>query len=162
MLLFRGPHWDRGLSTDELQQAMNKVMAWFEGLNERGKIKGAQPLGGQGRVISGTDGRFQVLLPQDGYGITATKAVTENGNSVTYRGATSLTLDTDSNVAISLAKVVSRSVTMSWDSSQRREIAAGDSVVYTIVVSNTGNVGDTFRLDGTPADWQFTFSPSSR
>ena len=58
MLLFRGPHWDRGLSTDELQAAMDKVMAWFEGLNERGKIKGAQPLGGQGRVISGTDGRF--------------------------------------------------------------------------------------------------------
>ena len=58
MLLFRGPHWDRGLSTEELEQAMNKVMAWFEGLAERGKIKSAQPLGGQGRVISGTDGRF--------------------------------------------------------------------------------------------------------
>ncbi len=58
MLLFRGPDWDRGLSSDELQQVMNKVMAWFEGLNERGKVKGAQPLGGQGRVISGTDGRF--------------------------------------------------------------------------------------------------------
>ena len=58
ILLFRGPHWDRGLSTDELQRAMDKMMAWFEGLNERGKIKGAQPLGGQGRVISGTDGRF--------------------------------------------------------------------------------------------------------
>ena len=63
MLLFRGPHWDRGLSTDELQQVMNKVMAWFEGLSERGKIKGAQPLGGQGRVISGTDGRFVVDGP---------------------------------------------------------------------------------------------------
>lgn len=63
MLLFRGPHWDRGLSTDELQQAMDKVMAWFEGLNERGKIKGAQPLSGQGRVISGTDGRFVVDGP---------------------------------------------------------------------------------------------------
>ena len=63
MLLFRGPHWDRGLSTDELQQAMTKVMAWFEGLNERGKIKAAQPLGGQGRVISGTDGRFVVDGP---------------------------------------------------------------------------------------------------
>jgi hypothetical protein len=63
MLLFRGPHWDRGLSTDELQQAMNRVMAWFEGLNERGKIKGAQPLSGQGRVISGTDGRFVVDGP---------------------------------------------------------------------------------------------------
>ena len=63
LLLFRGPHWDRGLSTDELQRAMTKVMAWFEGLNERGKIKAAQPLGGQGRVISGTDGRFVVDGP---------------------------------------------------------------------------------------------------
>jgi len=63
MLLFRGPHWDKGLSTNELQQAMNEVMAWFEGLNERSKIKGAQPLGGQGRVISGTDGRFVVDGP---------------------------------------------------------------------------------------------------
>jgi hypothetical protein len=63
MLLFRGPHWDRGLSTDELQDAMDTVTAWFEGLNERGKIKGAQPLGGQGRVISGTDGRFVVDGP---------------------------------------------------------------------------------------------------
>ena len=63
MLLFRGPHWDGGLSTDELQQAMDKVMAWFEGLNERGKIKVAQPLGGQGRVISGTNGRFVVDGP---------------------------------------------------------------------------------------------------
>ena len=58
MLLFRGPHWDRGLSPDQLQQAMDKVMAWFEGLNERGKIKSAQPLGAQGRIISGTNGRF--------------------------------------------------------------------------------------------------------
>ena len=63
MLLFRGPHWDRGLSTDELQHAIDKVMAWFEGLNEYGKIKGAQPLSGQGRVISGTDGRFVVDGP---------------------------------------------------------------------------------------------------
>ena len=63
MLLFRGAHWDRGLSADELQQAMNRVMAWFEGLTEQGKIKRAQPLGGQGRVISGTDGQFVVDGP---------------------------------------------------------------------------------------------------
>lgn len=58
MLLFRGPHWDRGLSEDELQDTMDKVMAWFDGLNERGKVKGGQPLGSQGRTISGTNGRF--------------------------------------------------------------------------------------------------------
>jgi hypothetical protein len=58
MLLFRGPHWDKGLSTDELQEAMDKVMAWFDGLDRRGKVKGAQPLGGEGRTISGTNGQF--------------------------------------------------------------------------------------------------------
>ena len=63
MLLFRGPHWDRGLSTQELQAAMDKVMGWFEGLNERGKIKAAQPLGGQGRILSGGIGNLVVDGP---------------------------------------------------------------------------------------------------
>jgi hypothetical protein len=53
MLLFRGPDWDKGLAPEELQQAMNKVTAWFEGLRERGKIKAGQPLGANGRIISG-------------------------------------------------------------------------------------------------------------
>ncbi len=63
MLLFRGPHWDRGLSPQELQAAMDKVMAWFEGLNARGKIKAGQPLGGQGRIISGGNGNLVVDGP---------------------------------------------------------------------------------------------------
>jgi hypothetical protein len=63
MLLFRGPHWDQGLSADELQKVMDNVMAWFEGLNQQGKVKGAQPLGAQGRTISGTNGRFVVDGP---------------------------------------------------------------------------------------------------
>ena len=58
MLLFRGGDWDKGLTREELQKAMDKVMTWFGELNERGRIKGAQPLGTEGRVISGTDGRF--------------------------------------------------------------------------------------------------------
>lgn len=63
MLLFRGPQWDQGLSTDDLQRAMTNVMAWFEGLSNRGKVKGAQPLSAQGRTISGTDGQFVVDGP---------------------------------------------------------------------------------------------------
>lgn len=63
MLLFRGPHWDRGLSRQELQAAMDKTMAWFKGLSERGKVKGAQPLGMHGRTISGPNGQLVVDGP---------------------------------------------------------------------------------------------------
>lgn len=63
MLLFRGPHWDKGLTPEELRRVMDKVMAWFEGLNERGKIKAGQPLGAQGRIISGANGRLVVDGP---------------------------------------------------------------------------------------------------
>lgn len=63
MLLFRGPHWDKGLSAQELQQTIDKMIAWFEGLNERGKVKASQPLSAQGRTISGANGRFVVDGP---------------------------------------------------------------------------------------------------
>ncbi len=63
MLLFRGPHWDEGLSQQELQTAMDKVMAWFEGLNARGKVKASQPLGAEGRVIAGANGGLVVDGP---------------------------------------------------------------------------------------------------
>ena len=57
MLLFRGPHWDKGLSPEELQQLMGQVMAWFEGLKEQGRVIAGQPLGAEGRTVSRTRGR---------------------------------------------------------------------------------------------------------
>lgn len=53
MLLFRGPHWDKGLSPEELQQVMNQVMTWFDGLKQKGMYKAGQPLGAEGKTISG-------------------------------------------------------------------------------------------------------------
>ena len=57
MLLFRGPHWDKGLSPEELQQVMGQVMAWFEELKEQGRVKAGQPLSAAGRTVSGKKGR---------------------------------------------------------------------------------------------------------
>ena len=57
MLLFRGKQWDRGLSQEELRQAIDRVMAWMEGLKEQGKVKGGQPLGPENKVVSGRNGR---------------------------------------------------------------------------------------------------------
>ena len=63
LLLMRGKEWDEGLSPEELQEAMGKAMAWFDGLESTGRIKGGQPLGLEGKTISGrnamvTDGPF--------------------------------------------------------------------------------------------------------
>src|ERR1700752_3744294 len=63
MLLFRGQRWDRGLSPHELKATLDKLTAWFEGLNERGKVKASQPLGAQGRIISGANGGLVVDGP---------------------------------------------------------------------------------------------------
>ncbi len=52
LLLFRGPCWDEGISPEDLQHRMNKVMAWFEGLKDRGVFKGGQPLGPEGQMVS--------------------------------------------------------------------------------------------------------------
>ena len=57
LLLFRGDHWDADLSPEQVEKAMARVTAWFDGLREQGKVKAGQPLAAQGRIISGNKGR---------------------------------------------------------------------------------------------------------
>jgi hypothetical protein len=63
LLLFRGSQWDNGLSPEEIQQTMEKVMAWFESLQNTGVAKGGHPLGDQGSTVSGRKGRTIVDGP---------------------------------------------------------------------------------------------------
>ncbi|MDZ4859238.1 MAG: YciI family protein [Candidatus Hydrogenedentes bacterium] len=57
LLLFRGSHWEAGLSPDQLQEIMGRWSAWFEGLEKSGKLKGAQPLLPEGKIVSGKNGK---------------------------------------------------------------------------------------------------------
>jgi len=57
LLLFRGTDWDKGLSPEEIQKAMNQMTTWLAGLQRTGKIKAGHPLGGEGRTIYGKSGR---------------------------------------------------------------------------------------------------------
>ena len=57
MLLFRSTNWDKDLSPRDLQRIMSETMAWFDRIREQGRHKGAQPLFGEGRIVSGKKGR---------------------------------------------------------------------------------------------------------
>src|SRR5258706_13416850 len=57
LLLFRGQDWDEGLSPEELQQVMGRVMGWFDGIFKSGKVKAGQPLARKGKIVSGKNGR---------------------------------------------------------------------------------------------------------
>jgi len=53
LLLFRGPDWDKNLSQGEAEQVLERMMSWFEGLQQQGVVKGGQPLGREGKLVSG-------------------------------------------------------------------------------------------------------------
>jgi hypothetical protein len=57
LLLFRGTHWDKGLSPEELQKVVGQWYAWFDRLTREGKAKGGQPLEDEGKLVSGKQGR---------------------------------------------------------------------------------------------------------
>jgi hypothetical protein len=52
MLLFKGTQWDRGLSPEEVQQVMTRWTSWLNRLTREGKVKSAQPLANQGKIIT--------------------------------------------------------------------------------------------------------------
>ncbi len=53
MLLFRGTQWDKGLSPEEIQKMLGQWNAWLERLTLQGKVKSAQPLEREGKIVSG-------------------------------------------------------------------------------------------------------------
>ena len=63
LLLFRGTDWHKGLSPAEIEKVVKQWKEWFNGLEAQGKIKGGLPLMSEGKVVSGTGGRFVVDGP---------------------------------------------------------------------------------------------------
>ena len=63
MLLFRGMHWDKNLSPEDIQNVMSRWIAWFDRLTQEGKAKAGQPLTEKGKIISGKKGQKVVDGP---------------------------------------------------------------------------------------------------
>lgn len=52
MLLFRGTDWHKGLSSEEIEQVVNQMKAWFDRLTAEGKAKAGKPLFHEGKIVS--------------------------------------------------------------------------------------------------------------
>src|SRR6267142_2529937 len=63
LLLFRGNEWQKRLSPEELEKTLGRFMGWFEELKAEGKMKGANPLYAEGKLVSGSNGRIVVDGP---------------------------------------------------------------------------------------------------
>jgi hypothetical protein len=63
LLLFRGNEWQKRLSPEELEKTLGRFRGWFDELQEEGKLKGANPLYGEGKLVSGSNGRLVVDGP---------------------------------------------------------------------------------------------------
>lgn len=57
LLIFRGTDWHKGLSPEQMQQVADHWMAWFKRLKDQGKAIAGNPLEGEGKIVSGQNGR---------------------------------------------------------------------------------------------------------
>ena len=62
LVLCRGISWDKSLTPEAIQNAMNQFYVWFERLAKEGKMRNGHRLAPEGKVIAGrtapTDGPF--------------------------------------------------------------------------------------------------------
>jgi hypothetical protein len=53
LLLFRGTHWPKNLSPEEIQNNIAKFTLWFERLKKEGNFKSGHPLEHRGKIVAG-------------------------------------------------------------------------------------------------------------
>ena len=114
-------------------------------------------------ITSGADGNFEVYLPAGDYDVKATATGTERGVAVQYLSEFTLNLTAPISKVIDLQQQKSNLVDISWDSTEKRTVDAGETVSYNVRVENKGNVIDTYKLTTTsvPTGWTVKFSQSS-
>ena len=115
-----------------------------------------------GRASFTTDaqGGYEVYLTAGAYDFLALARRDEGGVPVEYRFEGGVDLADSTLLNPRLTRVDVRTLEVTWDSNQRALVAPGETFVYKITVTNTGNMADTFSFEGRPAGWVFSFRPS--
>ena len=114
-------------------------------------------------VTSASDGAFEVYLPAGDYQVKASANGSERNVAVKYLLQFDLNLTGPISKIIDLVQQTNNVVDISWDSTEKRTINAGETVTYNVRVENKGNVLDTYKLTATsvPSGWTVAFSEST-
>ncbi|MCK5548387.1 MAG: hypothetical protein KAI64_05190, partial [Thermoplasmata archaeon] len=103
------------------------------------------------------NGKFDLRLPEGNFTVSSIAAGVERGIGVDYMNSTQLLVETDKIIKIELEKSGVYRMDVFWDHTQMKTIGGNETVVYTFTVTNTGNMDDSYMLEGGPAEWTFEF-----
>lgn len=140
-----------------------------EGIHLRGSILSdtGSPLAGANISVSSSsgalvhtvadaDGKYFISLPSGIYNFSASGFTTEHGIQIGFEGKKQVKVFEPVRQDISLTRDVVYRSAIKWDSRQARTVKAGESVTYTFVVENTGNVKDTYNITASvPDGWSY-------
>jgi len=114
------------------------------------------------KVTSDVNGDYSIMLPDGHYTVSAIGYIEERpGVNVSYTATGELNVTgAAASLDLDLTRVEKGAVAVIWDSADKEEVEAGETVAYTITVMNTGNLPDTFNIT-TDSKWNVTFSPAT-
>jgi len=113
------------------------------------------------KVMSGSDGRFRVIVPSGNYTAFCSTTRIESGLEVRYSRSRDASVEEGSVfLSMSLTRDTRRSVSGYWNESMAMKASRHQTISYAITVENTGNIDDTYTLECGETAFDVSFEPS--
>jgi hypothetical protein len=114
-------------------------------------------------VSSDASGYFRTLVPSGTYLLSSDTQKTEGGMTISYSVTKSVTVGVfDAYSEVELNRESTRSIVAAWNSSLALPAAIGQTVTYTFVVENTGNIGDDYECTFVGTGFDVRFIPENQ
>lgn len=111
-------------------------------------------------ITSSGSGKYNVYLPAGTYTLAAEAQLVEASLNTTYSAEVSVEVDESTSKGISMEKETTLGVEVTWDDGQQTWLSADETAVYTIRITNQGNVEDTYTITASGTGWTVELSES--